>query len=118
MKTSTKFSNLLLRVVQVLLCSANMMSGFIKLSLPIPISTRILHGSNVPGLLVHFKGFSGMLGITALFLPLALRKEPVLSPVAASGLASIQIFAYMFHLSLNGIGIVGIDILSCSWQHL
>jgi len=49
--------------------------------------------------LVRFIGVMELLGALVLILPSVLRIMPILTPIAASGLELIQIFAIIFHIS-------------------
>lgn len=88
-------------VVQALLAAAFGMAGFMKITAPIE---QLAQGGmtfvNHYGVgMVRFIGISEVLGAIGLILPAALRIRPVLTPLAAVGLAIIMVLACAYHIS-------------------
>lgn len=90
-------------VVQVLLALAFGMAGFMKVSMPISeLATKGMGFVNhTAETLVRFIGFTEILGAIGLILPAALRIKPILTPIAAVGIAIIMLLAIKEHLSQN-----------------
>lgn len=77
------------------------MAGFIKLT--VPIDQLAQQGMTIVNSfgegMVRFIGLSEVLGAIGLILPAALRIKPVLTPIAAIGIAIIMIMATGYHIS-------------------
>lgn len=90
-------------VAQVLLAFAFGMAGFMKVSMP--ISELAANGmgfvNHTPETMVRFIGIAELLGAIGLILPAALRIKPILTPIAAVGIAIIMLLAIREHLSQN-----------------
>ncbi|HRR10011.1 MAG TPA: DoxX family protein [Rhodothermales bacterium] len=90
-------------VAQVLLAVAFVMAGFMKVSMP--ISDLAANGmgfvNHTPETMVRFIGIAELLGAIGLILPAALRIKPILTPLAAVGIAVIMLLAIREHLSQN-----------------
>ncbi|MFN3847953.1 MAG: DoxX family protein [Spirosomataceae bacterium] len=104
--TTPKKSNLLhivLWVIQVLLAVAFGMAGFMKTTAPIEqlseMGMKFVNHTSVE--LVRFIGVSEILGAIGLILPSALRIKPILTPIAAIGIATIMVLAVREHLTQN-----------------
>ena len=67
--------------------------------------------NDVPAGLVMFIGVSELLGGIGLLLPSILRVKPVLTPLAAAGLALVMLFAAVFHLLRGEAGTIGLNIV-------
>jgi DoxX-like family len=86
----TKFKNHALWTAQWLLALLFLWAGGIKLVLPL----EMLKGPvELPGLFLRFIGVAETLGAFGLILPWLLRIRPVMTPLAAVGLAIIMIGA-------------------------
>lgn len=90
-------------VAQSLLAAAFAMVGFMKITAP---AAQLVESGmsyiNTYGIgLARFIGISELLGGIGLILPAALRIKPVLTPVAAIGIAVIMLLASAYHIS-NG----------------
>lgn len=89
--------------VQVLLALAFGMAGFMKMTAPIEQLAQM--GMTFVNRLdvgtVRFIGISEMLGAIGLILPAALRIKPMLTPLAALGIAVIMVLAIFQHVSNN-----------------
>src|SRR4051812_9075619 len=80
--------------VQILLGLFFAMTGFMKLTQPIDVlAVNMVWAGSVPSALVRFIGAAELLGGLGLILPSAARVLPVLTPVAALGLATIMALA-------------------------
>jgi len=104
--TEQKISKVLhisLWVAQVLLALAFGMAGFMKVSMPISeLATKGMGFVNhTPEALVRFIGFTEILAAIGLILPATLRIKPILTPIAAVGIALIMLLAIKEHLSQN-----------------
>jgi uncharacterized membrane protein YphA (DoxX/SURF4 family) len=90
-------------VVQVLLALAFGMAGFMKVSMPMADLAAKGMGfvNHTPETMVRFIGIAELLGAIGLILPSALRIKPILTPIAAVGIAIIMLLAIREHLSQN-----------------
>jgi DoxX-like family len=89
--------------VQVLLALTYLMSGSMKLLLPLDLLTQ---QTPLPGAFVRFLGLAELLGALGLLLPGLLRVRPGLTPLAATGLAVIMAGAVVCSLAW-GYGLAG-----------
>ena len=78
--------NALLWTVQVLVAAIFLFAGIMKLITPVAV---LAAQSHLPGLFLRFIAVAEVLGAFALILPGLLRIAPVLTPIAAAGLAII-----------------------------
>lgn len=70
-----------------------------KATQPIPeLAVKMVWANDIPEALVRFIGVSEVLGGLGLVLPAATRIKPMLTPLAALGLAAIMLLAALFHL--------------------
>lgn len=102
-QNKSKALHLSLWVAQGLLAAAFGMAGVLKLSKSINELASmgmgfVLHFSEG---MVRFIGLTEVLAALGLILPSALRIKPILTPIAASGVAIIMILASKEHLSQN-----------------
>ncbi len=99
----SKALHITLWVLQVLLALAFGMSGFMKLCMPIQELAAKGMGfvNHTSEGMVRFIGAAEILGALGLILPAALRIKPVLTPLAAVGIAVIMVLATKEHLSQN-----------------
>ena len=100
---NSKVLHIGLWVVQILLAIAFGMAGFMKLSMPISELAAKGMGfvNHTPEGLVRFIGTVEILGAFGLTLPSALRIKPILTPIAAGGVAIIMLLSIKEHLSQN-----------------
>ncbi len=104
--------NIALWVVQVLLAALYLMAGSTKLFQPIEEMAKMLPWvAEAPAGVVRFIGLSELLGGVGLLLPSILRIQPGLTPIAAVGLAVIQLLATIFHISKGESSVIGANIL-------
>jgi hypothetical protein len=85
-------------VAQVLLALAFGIPGAMKALFPIAELARKLPWVTEMPTLVRFIGVSELLGAFGLILPAATRILPILTPIAAMGLALVMVLAAGFHL--------------------
>src|SRR5262245_54088127 len=90
--------NIALWIVQVLLAIGFFAAGMMKLV--VPVDQLAQSGANwmveMPWL-VKFIGISDVAGGLAMILPAATRIKPILTPIAAIGLATIMVLAAGYH---------------------
>jgi uncharacterized membrane protein YphA (DoxX/SURF4 family) len=85
-------------VVQALLGVAFLGAGFTKLTQPLDqLATQMTFVTYTPAALVRFIGLAEVLGALGLVLPAATRILPFLTPLAATGLATIMVLAMGTH---------------------
>jgi putative oxidoreductase len=94
------FWNRTLWIAQVLLAVAFGMAGTMKAMLPMEqLAAATGWPGDLPPALVRFIGASELAAAVGLIVPAATRIRPVLTPLAAAGLATIQVLAVAFHLA-------------------
>lgn len=98
---SSKALHIGLWVAQVLLALAFGMAGFMKVTAPIEQLAQSGMGfvNNYGIGTVRFIGITEVLGALGLILPAALRIKPILTPIAAVGVAIIMVLATMYHIT-------------------
>ena len=89
--------------VQVFLALAFGMAGFMKMTAPIEQLAQMgmTFVNRLDAGTVRFIGISEMFGAIGLILPAALRIKPMLTPLAAVGIAVIMVLAIFQHASNN-----------------
>jgi putative oxidoreductase len=97
----SKALHIALWIVQILLAVAFGMAGFMKIITPVE---QLAEGGMTfvadYGMgMVRFIGIVEVLGAVGLILPAALRIRPVLTPLAAVGIAIIMVLATYYHIS-------------------
>jgi uncharacterized membrane protein YphA (DoxX/SURF4 family) len=95
---SNKLS-VVLWVVQVLLAALFVFAGVMKLVMPIE---EMQKGIAFPGAFLRFIGVAEALGGLGLLLPGLTKIAPLLTPLAAAGLAVIMVGAVVTTLSIGG----------------
>ena len=85
--------------VQALLALVFLLSGGMKLALPLDVLAEQMP---LPGLFARFLGVAETLGAIGLILPTLLRIRPGLTPLAAAGLTIIMTGATLLTPSLTG----------------
>ncbi len=104
--------NIGLWTAQVVLAILFIMAGMMKSALPIDqLSLSVPWAGEVPQALVRFIGISELLGGIGLLVPGVFRIKPRLTPYAASGLLTIQVFAMIFHFSRGEYGAIGFNVV-------
>ena len=102
-------------VVQCLLGAMFLAVGTMKATQPIAnLANALGWPAEVPAALVRFIGVAEFLGGIGLILPAATRIMPMLTPLAAGGLATAMLFATIFHISHGEFrALVGPLVLEC-----
>jgi putative oxidoreductase len=101
---SGKGLHIALWAVQVILALSFASGGFLKMTQPIPelVEMFVWPGALSPGM-VRFIGAAELAGALGLVIPALTRIMPVLTTLAAIGIAIIMLFAMVFHV-LRGEG--------------
>ena len=87
-------------IVTALLALANLAAGGMKLFRPIEALHPVMpFTQDVPVALTRFIGVAEILGAIGVVLPVLTGIVPILTPIAAVGLALIQLIAFVFHLA-------------------
>lgn len=88
-------------VAQGLLAAAFGMAGFMKITMPVEELAKngMSFVTNYGIGTVRFIGISEVLGALGLILPAALRIKPILTPLAAVGIAIIMVLATSYHVT-------------------
>ena len=108
----SKALNITLWIAQVLLGGMFLMSGFMKLSSPMAdMATSMPWTTALPEAMVRFIGLAELLGGIGLLLPSILRIKPVLTPLAAVGLATIMVLATGFHLMRGETSVIVMNLI-------
>jgi putative oxidoreductase len=107
-----KALHITLWILQVLLAGMFLMAGVMKLTQPIEtLSQTLPWAAQMPEALVRFIGAAEVLGAVGLILPSLLRIQPKLTPIAAVGLALLQLFALAFHISRGETAVIGMNFI-------
>jgi uncharacterized membrane protein YphA (DoxX/SURF4 family) len=86
-------------IVTGLVALANLASGGMKVFRPITALHPVMpFTKDVPPALTRFIGVVEILGAIGIVLPVLTGIAPILTPIAALGLALIQLIAFVFHL--------------------
>ncbi|WP_417603343.1 DoxX family protein [Owenweeksia hongkongensis] len=105
---NNKALNISLWVAQGLLALMFIMAGITKATQPLEALVESLPWvSSTPLALVRFIGISELLGGIGLLLPAILRYKPFLTTWAAIGIATIMVFAAVFHGSKGEFAAIG-----------
>lgn len=109
---TSRWWNVSLWTVQILLAAAFGMSGSMKLVTPVAdLAAKMAWVSAVPSWLVRFIGVSEVAGALGLLLPSLARILPRLTPLAALGLTTIMVLAIPFHLSRGEANFIGAPVI-------
>lgn len=92
---------------QIILAALFLFAGAMKFIVPVQQLTK---GSSLPGAFFQFIGVMEILGAIGLVLPWALHIAPVLTPLAASGLAIIMIGATVISLPMRAFALIPLTI--------
>ena len=103
--------NIALWVVQVVLGIGFTYSGWLKAFQQEAAQTSWSWVGDVPAELVTFIGIVELLGVIGLIVPHATKILPVLTPIAAIGLAVVVLSGGVFHLMRGEFGDVGINLM-------
>lgn len=92
--------NIALWVVQAVMALVFVLSGGMKLAMPIDdLAAQMGFVNEVPAWLVRFIGIAEVAGAVGLILPAALRIKPWLTPLAGAGLGVVMAMAAGLHLA-------------------
>jgi uncharacterized membrane protein YphA (DoxX/SURF4 family) len=94
--------NTLLWITQVLLAALFLFAGGMKLVVPIE-TMNAQSPLPLPGPFLRFIGVVEVLGALGLILPWATRVRPLLTPLAAAGLAIVMIGATVLTFTTGGV---------------
>jgi uncharacterized membrane protein len=98
--------------VQLLLAALFLLVGYTHALAPIEVAIqRAPWAASLPVALVRFIGVVELAGALGLLLPAATRIRPMLTPLAAAGLATIMLLAIPFHLSRGEGNAVAINVV-------
>jgi len=110
--SSSKALNISLWVAQGILAAMFLMAGAMKSTQPVEqLATSLPWVTQVPVALVRFIGISEFLGAVGLLLPSILRIQPKLTVWAAIGIATIMLFALIFHIIKGEFSVIGMNIV-------
>lgn len=112
----SKGLHIALWILQGLLAASFGMAGVMKLTAPIEqlAENGMTFVNHYSISMVRFIGITEILAALGLILPAALRIKPILTPIAALGIAIIMVLAMFEHLSQNEPIISNIVLLALS----
>ncbi|GEM48678.1 DoxX family protein [Deinococcus cellulosilyticus] len=97
---TSKALHITLWVLQILLAAMFVMTGLMKLAMPVSqLAGQLPWVTSVPEFLVRFIGLAELAGGLGLILPAASRIQPRLTGFAALGLVLVMVLASGFHLT-------------------
>ncbi|MGO4385635.1 DoxX family protein [Specibacter sp. RAF43] len=101
--------NVFLWIVQILLACMFLLAGVMKSTRPIAtLAQKMSWVNHYPAGVVRLVGAVELLAAIGLVLPLATGIAPILTPLAAVGLAAVMVLAAVYHLrhkEFSGVGI-------------
>jgi hypothetical protein len=104
--------NVSLWAAQLLLAALFFLVGYTHAAAPIAVAIqRAPWVASLPVALVRFIGVAELAGAIGLLLPAATRIRPMLTPLAAAGLAIMMLLAIPFHLLRGEASAVGINLV-------
>jgi uncharacterized membrane protein len=104
--------HLALWLTQLLLAAAFLLVGWTHAVEPIEVAVeRAAWVASLPVALVRFIGVAELAGALGLVLPAATRVAPVLTPLAAAGLAVMMALAIPFHLMRGETSAIAINLV-------
>ncbi|MFN4922215.1 MULTISPECIES: DoxX family protein [Bradyrhizobium] len=99
-------------ISQILLAGLYGLAGFIKTTIPpaqlVPMGLN--YATEFPHWLLLFIGFAELAGAVGILLPALTRIMPSLTPLAALGLATIQVLAIGFHISRGELNVLPMNL--------
>ena len=99
-------------VAQLLLAAAFFLVGYTHAIAPIAVAVaRAPWVASLPVALVRFIGLAELAGALGLLLPAATRIRPALTPLAATGLATMMVLAIPFHLVRGESSAIAINLV-------
>lgn len=103
--------NVVLWIVQGILVVGFIYSGWLKAFKYEKAKTSWTWVKDVPKGLVFFIGLAELIGALGLILPQATKIAPVLTPIAAVGLAAVVLFGAIFHIRRKEYRDIGVNIV-------
>lgn len=111
-RPGTRSLRFVLWITQLVLALTFAMSGWLKLTYPLPeLGMYVPWANSVPEWLVRFIGASEVLGAAGLVLPALTRVKPGLTPLSAALLAVVMLFAAGFHLARGETAAVALPLV-------
>ncbi|MGH7427151.1 MAG: DoxX family protein [Candidatus Methylomirabilaceae bacterium] len=111
-KSSSKGLHVGLWFVQAILAVMSGLAGVMKSTMPLAeLAKNLAWAADVPAPMVRFIGAYELAGALGMVLPSVTRIRPALTPIAGGGLATVMIFATVFHLPRGEASAIGITIL-------
>lgn len=111
-KTPSKALNISLWIAQITLAIMFLMAGITKSIQPIEqLGASMPWVNEVPAGLVRFIGISELLGGIGLLLPALLRIKPILTPLAALGLFTVMVLAFVYHIAKGEYEALGFNVI-------
>jgi len=108
---SMKVWNVTLWIAQILLAAAFGYAGTFKGTAPMhDLVASLVWPAALPPGLVRFIGGCELGGALGMILPAATRIMPILTPLAAVGLATVMVLASIFHITRGEFSALGITI--------
>ncbi|UYO00158.1 MAG: DoxX family protein [Devosia sp.] len=111
--STNKVLHIGLWLAQIALAAVYLAAGFMKISQPIDalVASGMAYAGDYPELLTRFIGTVEILGAIGLILPALTRILPVLTPLAALGLSTIQVLAFVLHLSRGEYSVLPVNVV-------
>ena len=107
-----KIMETLILILQIGLAAIFLYFGSLKIFLPIDrIAQKVSWANDYPHSRLKFFGFLEVLGAIGLILPYQADILPILTPIAATGLAMVMAGAAVVHLRRDEIGMIMLNIL-------
>jgi uncharacterized membrane protein YphA (DoxX/SURF4 family) len=111
-RNPSKTLNTALWAAQIFLAVVFFITGAGKLFLPMEnLYALIPWTKDFNSLPVRLIGFSEIIGSLGLILPSLLRIKPLLTPLAATGIAVVMLLAIFFNISMGETSVLGINII-------
>ncbi len=102
--------NIALWVIQGILAAMFLMAGVSKSTQPIPrLVKTVTWADRFPVSTVRFVGIVELLAAIGLILPWALNMLPVLTPLAATGIAVVMLLAIIHHVKYKETKAIGFN---------
>jgi len=112
MKNLSRKMFVVLWVAQGLLAVMFMMTGLIKITMPIDTLSVILPWTPIiPLWLTRFIGICEVAGGIGLVMPTLFRIKPILTAWAAASLATVMLIATLFHMTTGYANMIGINLI-------
>ncbi len=110
--TKTKAVNVTLWVVQGILAAMFLLTGYLKLTLPVEKLGAVMPwAADAPLAFVRFVGIAELAGGIGLILPALLQIEPILTAWAATGIGAIMVLSIPVHIMRGETSSLGLNVL-------